>query len=151
MQTRKGNGVDTIPEAQRVANRVTDWLETLEGTVASPVVVKIGRTIYSGASFSQRRQPDPGTAAYQSGERYYNHGGMYLLGELPYAYRRKSTTAFKTPIGRFPWYVAGWYDLKVPNEWHPFGQMFLLQMDKTNVTTDIDGNPYRTVRMDLIG
>lgn len=141
----------TVSALQDKALEVCAWLDTMPRTYAAPVVVRIGRRLYAGATFTQIRETGEGTPAYAAGERGYCHSGMYLLGEKPYAYRRRSATAFRIPGARWPWFVAGWYEKAEPNEWYPFGQMFLLQLDKQGICVDNDGQPYRETRLDLIG
>lgn len=141
----------TITDLQARALEVCDFLERLPRTYAAPVVVKIGREVYAGATYSQVRDTPSGSPAYASGERAYSQQAMYLLGRLPYAYRRTRRTCFRIPGARFPWYVAGWNEGTSPRAHTPLGPYFQLMLDKHGVCTDDNGNPYREQRLDLIG
>lgn len=140
-----------ITEAQELAEKVADYLEGLPDTYAAPVVVKIGRSVYPGASYVKVLRNAEGTLAYSSGERWYSSGGMYLLGELPYSYRRRKATHYRIPGAPFIWYVAGWYDKSEPNPYHPFGRMFILMLDRRPEKTDHTGAEYRDETLQLIG
>lgn len=141
----------SVDELQLEAMRVVDWLETLPRTYAAPVVVKIGRQRYAGAFYTQVRDSSPGTHAYQSGERSYGHSMLYLVGRLPYVYRRSRFTAFRTNGGRFPFLVGSWYQESTPTPHSPFGACFQLFHDKHDIARRYDGSPYRVVSIDLIG
>jgi hypothetical protein len=143
--------MQTVSEQQSVALRLTDWLETLDRTYASPVVVKIGRSTYPGAFYTQVRDTPDYCNAYRSGERSYGHSMLYVIGELPYSYRRSSKAFYRVPGARFPWYVAGWYDRSEPNKWHPFGRMFQLALDKTDSIIGINGESRFEFPIHLIG
>ena len=142
---------DSVSDLQREASRLVDWLEERPRTFAAPVVVKIGRRLYAGATYATTRAVDAGCRAHDEGERWHTTRGMYLLGELPYAYRRRRTTSFVLRTGSKPWYVAGWWQGEGTNEYHRFGRMFLLHRDDMGVCVDDDGNPYPQVKMGLVG
>lgn len=131
------------------ATDVAAYLNSLDRTSAAPVVVRIGRTEYVGATYTQERDTPQGCRAYDAGERTYYQHGLYLVGSLPASYVRSSHTAYRYPNGARRWYVAGWYDHDEPNDYHPFGRMFQLFPDTHNVTHDDDGNPYdeRTIQL----
>lgn len=141
----------TVPECQSTAEEVADWLETLPRTYASPVVVKIGRALFPGATYCQLRETPEGCAAYQSGERYSPMRAMYLLGTIPYARRRSSRVQFRIPGARWSWYLAGWYDRDEPSQFHPFGAMFQLMLDKNPAPMSGADAPRRLVPMYLVG
>lgn len=135
------------PEQWARAYAVTSYLRSLDRTFATPVLVKIGRTVYPGASYAQVRKTTAPSEAHASGDGYYCQTALYLLGDLPYAYRRRKATVFKVGRTRFVWYVAGWYDQTTPNDYHPFGRMFQLMLDRHELCRDDDGNPYTAVPM----
>ena len=143
--------MDTVSDLQELALEVCSWLERIPRTYAAPVVVKIGRERYAGATYAQVRDIDERTPAYAGGERYSCSRAMYLVGRLPYSYRRRRTTAYRIAGARKPWYIAGWYDTDAHSEYHPFGHMFLMFPDDQNVCYDDDGNPYLEQRLELIG
>jgi hypothetical protein len=126
------------------AESVATWLRTLPHTNATPVLVKIGRRLYVGAIYDQRREHHPGTRAYAEGRRHYYQSGIYLLGRLPASYLRTSRIAYRFQDGSRRYYVAGWYDRDEPNDFHPFGRMFQLFPDRENVT---DGYPEMRAEM----
>lgn len=143
--------MDGIGALQDRAAELCDWLETMPRTYAAPVVVKIGRTTYAAACYTQVRDAHESTGAYRSGERNYGHSMMYVLGKLPYQWRRAHYTLFRIPGASFAWYVAGWYDQTPPNEHHPFGSMFQMGLDKSRDTHDVMGQAFRFAPMHLIG
>lgn len=133
------------------ARAVAFWLNSLRDTHARPIVVKIGRTTFPGATYIQKRQVPEGSRAYAEGKRTYEQYGLYLLGDLPYAYRRKRATAFVDSFTGRRFFVGSWFDRDEPNEYHPYGRMFQLFPDDAGVCVDDDGQPYREVTFDLRG
>jgi hypothetical protein len=108
------------------AQDVADFLNARDRTSASPVTVRIGRTTYVGASYSQTRDVDPGCRAYEDGERTYVQSGYYLLGALPASWLRRKSTLYVTSDDS-GWFVGGWFGQDgETNDWHPFGRMFQL-------------------------
>lgn len=143
--------MQTITELQEQARAVAAWLETLDRTYAAPVVVKIGRTVYAGACYAQVRDTPTRSMAYQAGERQYCHRAMFLLGRLPYSYRRSSQTRYRLPGARWPWYVMSWCDNPKAPCAHPFGVSFQLALDRTYATGLGPEPGYHDRPMALIG
>lgn len=117
------------------AAEVAAWLNTRDRTSAKPATVTIGRTTYVGAHYTQVRDVDPGCRAYDDGKRTYTIEALYLLGQLPSSYVHRHAGAYLDGSGRRH-YVAGWYAENPPNEYHPFGTMFMLFPDDYNVTSE---------------
>lgn len=152
----KGHMMETV-----TAQQVADYLNGLPRTQAAPVVVRIGKTKYVGALYTQERDTPEGCRAYREGQRIYYQRALYLVGDLPSSYLRSSHTAYVWSDDRMAegarwysarrWYVAGWYDLDAHSEYHPFGHMFQLMPDSDGtVTKDDDGFPYATRPMTLV-
>jgi len=92
-----------------------------------PVAVAIGRTRYQGAFYRQIVAVAPGCRAYDEGQRSHVVEALYLVGPLPAAYRRTRRTVFRLPGDGRDWYVAGYYPVDQPNEYHPLGRMLQLR------------------------
>ena len=105
---------------------VADWLNTLDNTSAIPVIIKIGRTEYVGAYYTQLRKINPSTRAYFEGKREYYQNAFYLLGDLPASCKRSNLMYYRFSDGKTRMYVSGWFDQDLKNEYHPFGRMFQL-------------------------
>ena len=102
---------------------IADWLRTLPDVQeASPLTIKIGRTVYPAASYHQwRTAPDGGV---------YVHEAIYLVGPLPAAYKRSRRVALTLPGEAAEWYVGGYFQESNPQPqhapYHPFGPNVLL-------------------------
>lgn len=116
------------------AAEVAAWLNTRDRTSAKPATVTIGRTTYVGAHYTQVRDIDPGCRAYDEGRRTYTIEALYLLGQLPSSYVHRHASRYVDGSGQRH-YVAGWY-AQLPNEYHPFGAMFMLRPDERDVTPE---------------
>lgn len=127
------------PSAAATAETVALMLSELPRTVAQPVRVTIGRTVYVGAIYAQQRDHMPGARAYaDDGARTYYMGGLYLLGELPPSYRHRHARAYFDADGA-RWYVAGYVTAETAADpryadCHPCGAHFLLMPDRLGVT-----------------
>jgi hypothetical protein len=131
------------------AQTVSQYLNGLPRTTAAPVLVKIGRTEYVGAIYSQERDTLEGSRAFEAGERTYVQHGIYLLGDLPASYRRSTRTAYDLDGNRY--YVAGYFPQDEPNDFHPFGRMFQLFPDEHGVTTNPETDePYPAVPANIV-
>lgn len=91
------------------AHALAAYLSARPRTIAYPVVVRIGRTTYEGAYFSQVRDHAPGTRAYGEAVRdgrppIYWHSGLKLLGQLPASRGRATYVADGTR-----YYIGGWW------------------------------------------
>ncbi len=133
------------------ALEVSGYLNTLPRTSAAPVLVRIGRTEYPGAFYTQERDVTPGCRAYAEGKRTYSHTMLYLVGDLPAASNGRNV-AYRFEGSSRRWYLAGWFQ-DGRNDYHPFGRMFQLAPDDGAVpvtVSDRTGEPYpeRTIRLE---
>ena len=79
-----------------VAIQVAKWLLGFQHVaMTTPVTVKIGKRTYPGARYTEDRDGS-------SGER------LYLIGELPRAFRRSHKVCFRTADSS-DWYIAAWF------------------------------------------
>lgn len=95
--------------------------------------VTIGRVTYPAARYTENMLHTPGTRAYDEGKREYTREFIYCVGMLPSA-KVRGNVAFKIVGDDRDWYVAAYYgtltgrkqEAKEPNEFHPFGNSFML-------------------------
>lgn len=95
--------------------------------------VTIGRETYPAARYVEYLETPTGTPAYARGERAYTREMIYCVGNLPSA-KVRGNVAFTIAGDTRDWYVAGYYgnvtarkqEIKGPNEFHPFGNSFML-------------------------
>jgi hypothetical protein len=109
---------------------LVEWLGNCKGvTSVTPVSVKIGRTTYKGALYTQHHLPLEGARSQEE----YDTTSIYLLAnDLPPSHKRNPGSVNTNGIhyvdesGRH-WYVAG-YMLEggEGSYYHPFGSHFLL-------------------------
>lgn len=100
-----------------IGQRVADWLNALPGHErhAEPVRVRLGRTYYDGARFTD-----------EHGRKVF-----YLVGERPAAHRRSKRVVWKMPGEPYEYYVGGYIGAKSASgpqysRFHPFGATFNL-------------------------
>lgn len=103
-----------------MSTHVADWLRS-EGidSGASRIAVKIGRETYHGASY------------FESWKAQGLNGPiLYLLGNVPPAYKRSRRICWRFPGEQQDWYLAGFADaaaaMTMPR-FHPFGAWFQLR------------------------
>lgn len=114
------------------AHALAAYLNSLPRTIARPVVVKIGRVTYEGASFNQTRDHHPGTRAYDDAIKAgasltYAHRGFKLLGQLPASYGRASyvqemTGSVRALAESVRYYIGGWWNT-TPETFEPRAYM----------------------------
>lgn len=110
---------------------IVSYLKTLGSyDDAQPVTVKIGRTTYPAARYTDNGQPR-----------------IYVAGLVPRHYLRSSRVAFIVPGDNLDWYVASYYLNAAPHgKFHPFGPAFYLALWNTPDGLRIDhheSRPYR--------
>jgi hypothetical protein len=94
-----------------------EWFESHHGiTHAESVRVTIGRTTYDGVLYKQTMETPRNTHAYVDGEREYQREAIYLLGDLPAAYRRRKSTCFTITGDEREWYIGSWNTREVAND-----------------------------------
>ena len=132
------------------------WLARLpQVTNVQTGSVTIGRTTYPAARYTKRLQHQPGTRAYQEGKREYTREMIYCVGDIP-ACKRHGNVAFTVADDSREWYVAAYYlayrgrgkqAQAERNEYHPFGNSFMLApWDVPDSTIDqYERVPYRRV------
>ena len=118
--------------------------------------VAIGRTTYPAALYTECCEVQPGCRAYTEGKRAYTREMIYCVGNLPSA-KLRGNVAFNLPTDATDWYVAAYYGNVVnrrqetaePNEFHPFGNSFILApWDIADSKIDqYERHPYRRVPM----
>lgn len=96
---------------------VYEWLrDNTSVRLVAPVAVKLGRETYHGASYFE---PAPRTEAV-----------LYLLGNVPAAYKRSRRVCWQFDGDERDWYLAAFADAAIAAdlpEFHPFGAWFQLR------------------------
>lgn len=118
--------------------------------------ITIGRQTYPAARYVENCETPQGTPAYARGERGYTREMIYCVGMLPSA-KLRGNLALTIAGDTRDWYVAAYYgdvssrkqEVKVPNEFHPFGNSFMLAPWSVPSGGSIDEYarvPYRRMR-----
>ena len=113
-----------------------------------PCYVTIGRRTHPAAHYWETLATPTGSPAYARGEREYVREMVYCVGYLPPA-KLRGNVAFV--IDGTEWYVAAYFgnvsdrkqETAVPNEYHPFGNMFLLAPWEGGKIDEYARVPYR--------
>jgi hypothetical protein len=124
-------------EQMTLQTAVTEWLSALPHvTSVKPVRVTIEGVTYAGARYTEQLTTPEGSDAYRRGERTYTREMIYLIGNLPRHYVKRSKAAYTMPGDSREWYIAGhWagqHNQFNPNwetdktKYHPFGPNFIL-------------------------
>ena len=123
-----------------IAIKVAKWLLSLQHiATAIPVLVQIGKQTFPGARYGEDRD---GLAE----ER------LYLVGELPDAFRQPHKACCRTAGSERDWYLVAWF-LEVSEtaeyrEAHPFGSHLILALWSMPEGWTIDKyEPYRRLPM----
>ncbi len=102
------------------------WLSNIPRTkVISAGTITIRRASYPAVLYTQDRDPLPGAR----NQNPYTMTAIYVLGDLPPAYNRRKSTAFRLPNDDKDWYIASYSTqeaLEKHPEYYPFGSHFLL-------------------------
>jgi hypothetical protein len=121
--------------------------------------VTIGPNVYPAAHYWQDLTTPEGSQAYQRGERTYTREMIFIVGMLPSVYLRSSRQAFTRTDDTREWYIASYAGLKKNgkqaaqeiNEFHPFGNSFLLApWDCAEAIDHYESTPYRRQAMTLV-
>lgn len=120
-----------------------------------PCYVTIGSRTYPAARYTEHLMTPENCDAWRRGEREYDREMIYCVGFLPSA-KLNGNVAFTITGEPSEWYVAAYYGNVVkrkqetaePNEFHPFGNSFLMAPWSVPDGTQIDHHarvPYRRV------
>jgi len=112
-------------------NALKVWLEQCGAHDVRPCTVTIGKATYHGAHYRETLDIPRNTPAHARGERKYTTEKLYLLGDLPAAYKRSSKTCFRFIGDSRDWYVACHSTPEVVNDdrfkpYHPLGVSVML-------------------------
>lgn len=105
-----------------------------------PCYVTIGRQTYPAARYMETMMTPTNSPAWARGEREYTQEVVYCVGSLPSAKLRGNVAFILSQHADWgieetrEWYVASYYgdvkagkqETKAPNEFHPFGNSFML-------------------------
>lgn len=137
-------------------NDIVNYLSLLPSVLSvEPCRVTIKGISYNAARYKELLPVSEGTQAYRRGEREYMRETIYIVGALP-AVKRNGNCVFRLAGDPHDWYVAGYYPAYKnrqpqpagqPNQYHPFGAMFLLSpWDVKDSTIDqYERHPYKRV------
>jgi hypothetical protein len=112
----------------KTANSVADWLRGLDKLNVVPVEVIINKKTYYGARYKQKEVYTAGMTVVRDGRQkegdVYYSDHFYLVGDRPKKFGGRAKFCF--PFGNFEWYIACYGDKGDVNEFHPFGNAFIL-------------------------
>lgn len=119
-----------------MGKHVSDWLRDDCGmALVAPITVRIGRETYWGASYFEDLF-EPGV----TGEPI-----MYLLGNVPAAYKNSRRVCWQFPNDPDVWYLAAFADAAIAGampQFHPYGAWFQLRKWPTVLPS---GEPAQTI------
>lgn len=150
------SGSTTTPREDDTRLLLGAWLSALPHVervrTSSVTLAKV--TYYAAAHYWQTGTTPEGSRAYSEGQREYIREMVYVVGALPRSYLR-GRAVYRFPGDARDWYVACYAGIvknriQEPadvNEYHPFGQCFMLApWDIAGSTVD-DGEKVRRERL----
>lgn len=116
--------------------QIAEYLRSIPNarvTSTAPCTLTIGKVSYPACRYTETLATPAGCEAHRRGEREYTREMFFVAGMLPSANRR-GNVAFTIAGEPCEWYVAGYFgnvrdrkqEIKSPDEFHPFGNDFLL-------------------------